>query len=196
MATDAEQALWAFEEAVERVLRFVRGTSYGLRLATRRIGDLVSSPSASPGAAGPDLDEIRSALEEAPEHLTEFAALALGDHFRAFLARALSLEHLPPLPDTPEGVEELAGTPGALAESPFWVPLMLQLYRVALRGGVLDRRAVEALGGSRFELPYPGGKVKLFGPGDRVALTEGQIEEAAQAFLEAARAVRLRLITA
>ncbi len=196
MATDAEQALWAFEEAVDGVLSLVRGASYGLRLATRRVADLVSRPTAPPGAAGAGLEGLREALEEAPDRLSDLAVLALGDHFRAFLARALDLEVPPPLPETPEGVEELAGTPGALARSPFWVPLLLQLYRVALRGGALDRRAVEALGGGSIEIRYPEGKVKVFSEGDRLALTESHLEEAGRALVEAARAIRLRLLTA
>ena len=196
MASDAEQALWALEEAVDGVLSFVRSASYGLRLATRRVADLAHRPGASPAAAGPEIEGLREALQEAPERLSDLAVLALGDHFRAFLARALSLEVPPPLPGTPEGVEELAGTPGALARCPFWVPLLLQLYRVVLRGGGLDRRAVEALGGGSIEIRYPGGKVKLFTEGDRVELAESHLEEAGRALVEAARAIHLRLLTA
>ncbi len=196
MASDGERALWAFEEAVEGVLAFVKAAEYGLRLATKRIADLVNQPAAPAGQLGPELESIRSALAVAPDGLTDLAVLALGDHFRAFLARALGLEHLPALPDTPAGVEDLAGTPGALSRSPFWVTLLLQMYRAALRRGALDRRALEALGGSGFELRYPGGKIKLVTEGDRVTLTEGQIEEMARALVEAARAVHLRLLTA
>ncbi len=196
MATDAEQALWAFEEAVDGVLSLVRSASYGLRLATRRVADLANRPEASPAAAGPEFEGLREALQEAPERLSDLAVLALGDHFRAFLARALDLEVPPPLPETPEAVEELAGTPGALARSPFWVPLLLQLYRVVLKGGGLDRRAVEVLGGGSIELRYPGGKVKMFTAGDRVELTESHLEEAGRAMVEAARAIHLRLLTA
>ncbi|GAB4258165.1 MULTISPECIES: hypothetical protein [Deferrisoma] len=196
MASDVERALWAFEEAVEGVLGFVRAAEYGLRLATKRVADLVNNPAASAAQLGPELAAVRGALEAAPDRLTDVAVLALGDHFRAFLARALGLRELPPLPETTAGVETLAGTPGALAKAPPWVPLFLQLYRAALRGGPLDRRALEALGESTLELRYPGGKVKLVTAGDRVTLTEGQFEDLARALVEAARAIELRLLTA
>ncbi|MBI5015942.1 MAG: hypothetical protein HZB55_10680 [Deltaproteobacteria bacterium] len=195
MATDLEQALWALEEALEGVVSFVRASSYGLRLAAKRLGDLESA-SAGPPPAAAEMARLAEAVEQAEDHLSDVTVLALGDHFRAFLARALELPTLPPLPSAVADLEALPGTPGALAKVSLWVPLLLQLYRVALRGGRLDRRALEALGISQLELPFPGGKVKMFRQGDHVALSERQLEEAAHALLDAARAIRLRLETA
>jgi len=43
------------------------------------------------------------------------------------------------------------------------------------------------------ELAYPGGKMKLFREGDRIALTERQVAEMGDAVLAAARAIRARL---
>lgn len=195
MNTDLEQALWALEEALEGTASFVRASSYGLRLAAKRLGDLESS-SAGPPPAAAEMTRLADAVEQAEDHLSDVAVLAFGDHFRAFLARALELPTLPSLPLSVTELEALAGTPGALARVSFWVSLLLQLYRVALRGGALDRRALETLGTSQLELPFPGGKVKMFRQGDHVTLSERQLEEAAHALVDAARAIRLRLETA
>jgi hypothetical protein len=67
---------------------------------------------------------------------------------------------------------------------------------VTLRGGTLDRTAVETLGGKVLEIVFPGGKVKLFQPGDHVTLTEKLFEETGRALVQAAKAIRLRLMTA
>lgn len=198
MATDAEMALWAFEEAVEGVLSFVKGASYGLRLAVKRVGDLaVPSPKLPAGKpeAGGEMERLVEALERGEDRLTDLAVLALGDHFRAFLGRALSLPRIPPLPATPTEAESLCGTPEALGKVSAWFPLLLQLYRAALEGGRLDRDTLEALGSNDLELSYPDGKVRLYRAGDHVTLTEGQLEETGRALVEAARAIRLRLLT-
>lgn len=195
MNTDLEQALWSLEEAVEGVASFVRASSYGLRLAAKRLGDLESASSGPPPAAA-EMTRLAEAVEQAEDHLSDVAVLALGDHFRAFLARALELPILPPLPAAIAELEALPGTPGALAKVSFWIPLLLQLYRVSLKGGLLDRKALETLGMGQIELPFPGGKVKMFRQGDHVTLTERQLEEAAHALVDAARAIRLRLETA
>lgn len=199
MANDVERALWALEEAVDGVLSYVKGASYGLRLATKRVGDL-SRPAtglaeAKPQAAA-ELERLSEALEHGEDRLSDLAVLALGDHFRAFLARALELPELPPLPPTPADAEALCGTPGALGKVPFWVPLALQLYRAALRGGRLDRNALQALGLDDLEIAYPSGKVRLYREGDHVTLTEQQLAEVGQALVEAGRAIYLRLVTA
>lgn len=193
MSSDADRALWSLEETVEGVLSFVKAAAYGLRLATKRIGDLAAG---GHGAGSEEMETLVEALRTGDDHLSEVAVLALGDHFRAFLAAALELPQAPPLPSTPREIEELAGTPGALERIPFWFPLLLQLYRAALRGGPLDRAALDAMGVAHVELAHPGGKVKMYREGDRVPLSEHQIHEAAETLLEAARAVRLRIITA
>lgn len=198
MTSDAERALWAFDEAVQEVRSFVRGASYGLRLAVSRIGGLKSS---SPGlgeavARVDEMERLLESLSRGEDHLSDAAILALGDHFRAFLARALHLESLPALPGTRPGVENISGTPHALDRVPFWFSLALQLYRAALQGGRLDRAALDALGGTDVELAYPGGKRKLFREGDRITLTEGQLDQVADAYLEAAKAIKLKLLTA
>ncbi|NTU59557.1 MAG: hypothetical protein HGA98_00685 [Deltaproteobacteria bacterium] len=194
MASDVEQALWAFEEAIEGLTGFIRAGAYGLRLAVKRVGD-VTAP-AGPSAQSPEMLRLAEALESAEDRFSDVVILALGDHLRAFLARALHLPAPPPLPETLAELEHLPGTPGALAKVSHWVPLVLQLYRVVLRGGALDRAALAALGRDDLEIPYPGGKVKLFRPGDHVTLGERHLEEAAHALLEAARAIQLRLLTA
>ena len=195
MASEVEQALWEFEEAVAGVLAFVKSSAYGLRLATKRIGDLTMGPGDRPQNPG-ELEELRVALENAPDRLSDVTVLALGGHLRAFLAHALALPELPPLPDSADGVESLAGTPGAAARAGFWFALLLQLHRLVLQGGRLDRRAMQVLGVDDLELRYPSGKVKLHAAGDTVTLTEGQLHEVAQAVLEAARSVHRHLRTA
>ncbi len=199
MGTDTERALGALEEALDGVLSFVKGAAYGLRLASKKVGDLTSGGANLPGGRGPggeELDLLVEALQQGEDRLSDVAVLALGDHFRVFLARALELPQLPSLPPTPQALEEFAGAPGALAKLPPAFGLLLQLYRAALQGGRLDRAALEAAGLRELELAYPGGKVKMFREGDHVTLTELQLQEAAQALLEAARAIRLRLLTA
>ncbi len=198
MGTDTERALWALEEALEGVLSFVKGAAYGLRLATKKVGDLTSSAPQLPGTRGTGGEEFEllvEALQQGEDRLSDVAVLAMGDHFRVFLARALELAQLPALPATPAALEEFAGAPGAFAKLPAAFRLLLQLYRAALQGGRLDRAALEAAGLRELELSYPGGKVKMFREGDHVTLTEQQLQEAAQALLEAARAIRLRLLT-
>lgn len=194
MATDVEQALWAFEEEVDALVGFVKAASYGLRLAAKRVGDLTTP--AGPGTQSPELVRLAEVLEPSEDRLSDVVVLALGDYFRAFLARALQLPSPPPLPTNVADLEHLPGTPGALSKVSHWVPLLLQLYRVVLRGGTLDRAALTALGRQDLEIPFPGGKVKLFRPGDHVTLGERHLEEAAHALLEAARAIQLRLLTA
>ncbi|MBI5443427.1 MAG: hypothetical protein HY900_19710 [Deltaproteobacteria bacterium] len=198
MASDVEQALWAFEEAVDGLLSFVKASSYGVRLATRRVTESAGAvPRRGSAASGPsEMEALIESLEHADDRLSDVFFLALGDYLRAFLARALQLPALPNLPGSPSGVEDLAGTPGALSKAPPWVGLLLQLYRVTLKGGALDREALQVLGKTELELPFPGGKVKLFRAGDRITLTEHQMEEAGRALAEAARAVYLRLVTA
>ena len=194
MTSDVEQALWAFEEAVEGLTGFIRAGAYGLRLAAKRVGDL--SVPVGPATQSPELVRLADALESAEDRLTDVVVLALGDHFRAFLSRALQLGEVPPLPGSLSELEEIPGTPSALSKVSPWVPLVLQLYRVVLRGGALDRLALQTLGKNDLEIPYPGGKVKLFRPGDHVTLGERHLEEAAHAMVEAARAIQLRLLTA
>ncbi len=197
MASDAERAVWALEQAVEGLLSFVKGVSYGLRLASKRVGDLTTSGAPPPRPqAQEELERLASSLQRGEDHLSDVLVLALGDHFRAFLARALSLPELPGLPDTPAGVEALAGTPGALEATPGTFALLLALYPATLRRGRLDARALRALGRDRLELPGAGGKVRMFIEGDHVTLTEGQLEDLARAVLEAARGIRLKLHTA
>ncbi len=199
MASDLDQAVWAFEEAVESLVLFVKGASYGLRLASKKLGDLASSgPSKLGSAPGTqaEMEALLEALGHGEDRLSDVVVLALGDHLRAFLARALELPSLPHLPGTPVEVEVLAGTPNALLKSSPLFALLLQLYRVSLKGGALDREAMEALGKREIELSYPGGKVKLFRAGDRVTLSEQQLEAMGKAAVEAARAVYLRLMTA
>ncbi|MHB8766522.1 MAG: hypothetical protein ACYDA8_19600 [Deferrisomatales bacterium] len=199
MTTDAERALWALEEAVEGVLSFVRGAAYGLRLASKRVGDLTISGAAAAGTRPHTADELQrlvASLQQGEDRLSDLTVLALGDHFRAFLARALQFPQLPALPPDPDGVELLAGTPGALARVPAWFPLLLQLYRVTLKGGRLDRAALQGLGRDPLELPYAGGKMKMFTEGDHVVLSEQMLEEVGRAVLEAAKGIRLRLQTA
>ncbi len=194
MASDVEQALWALENAVEGVVGFVKAADYGLRLAAKRIGDLAAGGDRPVPAGG--LDDLRDALAGAPQRLSEVGVLALGDHFRAFLARALGLAEPPPLPDTPDGVEQLAGTPGAARGDRFWFPLFLALYRAALGGGRLDRAAMAALGTDDLELRYPSGKVKLHWAGDAVVLEEVHFRQAGEAVLEVARSIHRHLRTA
>jgi len=202
MGTDTERALGALEEALDGVLSFVKGAAYGLRLATRKVGELTSGGTGLPGLpggrgpGGEELELLVEALQQGEDRLSDVAVLALGDHFRVFLARALELPQLPALPPTPAALEEFAGAPGALTKLPSAFGLLLQLYRAALQGGRLDRAALEAAGLRELELSYPGGKVKMFREGDHVTLTEAQLQEAAQSLLEAARAIRLRLLTA
>ena len=189
MGNDLEEALRAFEEATEEVLLFVKAAAYGLRLAVQRVGGLGAGSRASA-----EMERLILALERGEDYLSDVVVLALGDHFRAFLARALELPHPPPLPETPEDVETLAGAPGALREVPFWFPLLLQLYRISLGGGQLDERALESLGLTDLEIVFPGGKVKLFREGDRVALSEGHLDQTAEAVLDAARTICSRLL--
>lgn len=196
MGTDADRALGALEEALEGVLSFVKAAAYGLRLATKKVGDLTTGAAAAPRAGGEEMALLVEALQQGEDRLSDVAVLALGDHFRVYLARALELPQLPALPATPAALEEFAGVPGALAKLPAPFGLVLQLYRAALQGGRLDRAALDAAGLRELELTYPGGKVKMFREGDHVTLTEAQLREAAQALLEAARAIRLRLLTA
>ena len=193
MPSDIDHALWALEEEVERVVLFVKGSAYGLRLAAKRVADVASG--GAPAPSSPEMARLAEALAEGEDRLSDVTLLALGDHFRAFLARALGLPSLPPLPADVAEMEALPGTPGALGKASFWVPLALQLYRVILRGGKLDRRALDALGTDELEIAYPGGKVKLFREGDRVGLSERQLEEVAHALVEAGRAIRFRLLT-
>jgi hypothetical protein len=199
METDTERALWALEEALDGVVSLVRGAAYGLRLAAKRVGDVSGSASPTPtgkGATGEEFQRLIEALEFGEDRLSDVAVLAMGDHFRVFVGRALELAEIPALPPTPRAVEQLCGVPDALSELPFWFPLVLQLYRAALQGGRLDRSCLEALGVGEIELPYPGGKVKMHREGDHVTLTEHQTEQVAESLLEAGRAIRLRLLTA
>ena len=200
MSDAAENALSCLEEAVDRVLNLVKGAAYGLRVAAKRIGDLTASASSSlPGHAARSADEMEAlilALSDGEENLSEIASLALGEHLRAFLGAALTLPALPNLPETPAEVEKLAGVPGALKNAPFEFALTLQLAHTALRGGMLDRKALDALGGGDLELVFSGGKVKLYREGDRVALSEEQLAAMGKAVVEAARAIRLRLSAA
>jgi hypothetical protein len=191
VGNDLEAALWALEEATEEVLLFVKAAAYGLRLAVQRVGNVGAS--SQPSA---ERERLIQALECGEDHLSDVVVLALGDHFRTFLGRALKLPHPPPLPETPEESETLAGTPGALRGVPFWFPLVLQLYRVVLQGGRLDRWSFERLGLTDLEITFPGGKVKLFREGDRVSLTEGHLNQTADAVRAAARALCLRLLGA
>ncbi len=194
MASDVEQALWALENAVEGVVGFVKAADYGLRLAAKRIGDLSAGGDRPTPSGG--LDDLRDAVAGAPQRLSEVGVLALGDHFRAFLARALGLAEVPPLPPTPADVERLAGTPGATRSDGIWFPLLLALYRTALGGGRLDRAALASMGVPDLELRYPSGKVKLHSAGDAVVLEEGHFREAGEAVLEAARSIHRHLRTA
>ncbi|MDW7712194.1 MAG: hypothetical protein SCH98_17140 [Deferrisomatales bacterium] len=199
MGTDTERAVGALEEALEGLVAFVRAAAYGLRLATKKVGDLTHGGASLPAGRGSGRDELEllvEALQQGEDRLSDVTVLAMGDHFRVFLARALELPHLPPLPATPAAVEELAGAPGALAKMPAAFGLLLQLHRAALQGGRLDRAALDAAGLRELELSYPGGKVKMFREGDHVTLTEQQLRAAADALLEAAKAIRLRLLTA
>ncbi|HSH68323.1 MAG TPA: hypothetical protein VK997_00295 [Deferrisomatales bacterium] len=193
-----DHALWKLEEATAGSLSLVKAAHYGLRLASKRVADLAVSAAAAPDPApgGPaDLADLAAALETGPDQLCDAVLLSLGDHFCAFLARALGLERRPALPPTPEAVEALAGTPDALVEVPFWFSLALALYAAALNGGPLDQRTLGALGEPDLEIPYPTGKVKLFRVGDRVTLAESHFQEIAEAYLAAARAIRQRLAT-
>lgn len=193
MTSDAERALWSLEERVEGVLSFVKSAAYGLRLATKRVGDLAASGGAP---TSEEMESLVEALRQGEDRLSEVTVLALGDHFRAFLASALQLREIPALPATPLDVEQLAGTPGALERIPFRFALLLQLYRAALRGGALDAAALGALGVAHVEIAHAGGKVTMHREGDAVTLSERELYEGAEVLLEAARAIRLRLITA
>ncbi len=198
MTHPADHALWTFEERTQELLAFVKAAGYGLRLAVRRVGELTSVGGTLPGpkgGAGSGMRELSEALASAEDRLSDLLVLALGDHFRAFLARALALAELPALPATAAELEELAGAPGVLRGLGPWVPRGLQLYRVALRGGGLDRATLEALGSDSLELVYPGGKVRMYREGDHVCLAETQVAELAEAFVEAAKALRRRLQT-
>lgn len=193
MNNAAEQAQYRLEEGVAKVMALMRGALYGLRVAAKRVGDLASSGGSIHAIHGKqDMESLIEALEQADENLSDAAVLALGDHFREFLRGALGLEERPPLPGTVKGVETLAGTPGALGKIDREFAILLQLYRVALEGGVLDRTAMDALGGG-LELVYAGGKVKMFQTGDRVALGEEILRDAGIAVEEAGRAIRRKL---
>jgi hypothetical protein len=193
-----DRALWKLEEAAAGSLSLVKAAHYGLRLATKRVGDLAvkaaEGSSQPPGGQG-DLEDLAAALEMGPALLCDTVLLSLGDHFCAYLARALGLGERPALPPTPEAVEALAGTPDALVGVPFWFPLALALYAAALNGGLLEQRTLDTLGETDLEIPYPTGKVKLFRAGDRVTLAESHFQEIAESYLAAARAIRQRLAT-
>jgi hypothetical protein len=192
----AEKALLRLQEATQRVLQLVKGASYGFRVGAKRIGDLTvkGGPLTSVAKSSPEeMHALLACFESVDENMTEVVSLALGDHFREYLRAALSLKEAPPLPQTPEEVEKLAGVPGALSKVPFEFRLLLQLYAVTMRGGILDRAALERLGVQDLQLFFAGGKVKMFREGDRVALSEDQFTAMNKAALEAARAVRMRL---
>lgn len=191
-----DRALWKLEEVTAGVLALVTAAHYGLRLAGKRASDLAVNAAASPTPLPQPTADLAAALETAPDQLCDAILLALGDHFCAFLSQALGLERRPTLPLTPEAVEHLAGTPGALTEVPFWFALALALYAAALNGGPLEASLLETLGDTSLEIPYPTGKVKLFRAGDRVTLAEAHFQEITEAYLTAARAIRHRLATA
>jgi len=196
MSEDLDRAVWKLGEGAARVTALVRVASYGLRLAAKRVGDLAAAESGFAGLRPKSAEEmahLAEALETGDENLTESAVLALCAHFREFLRAALGMEAAPDLPETAAGVEALAGTPGALHGAPPLFSLFLALAATAVRGGGLDRRALAALGRDEVELAYPGGKMKLFREGDRIALTERQVAEMGDAVVAAARAIRARL---
>jgi hypothetical protein len=198
MGSDLEQAVSAFEEAVDGLSSLAAAAAYALRLAANRVADVTGAASRrEAGAPSPsELERLIDSLGRADERFSDVVVLALGDHFRAFLARALQLGTLPPLPASPRDLEELAGTPGTLARCSPWLPLLLQLYRVALKGGALDREVFQVFGKAELEVPFRDGKVRLFQVGDRVTLGDRQIEQAGRALIEAARSIQLALLTA
>jgi hypothetical protein len=196
--SEVEGALWRLEEALAGVLGFAQATGYGLRLARKRIGDLtVSALEGKSGAAGgsEELTALKQAIEHSEDQLSDLLMLTFGDHFREFLARALALSQRPPLPVSPAELEELAGTPGAFADRPFWFTVGLLLSHAALNAGALDARILNEVHGADLEIPFPDGKVKLFHPGDRVTLVVPQFQSIADAYLGAALTIRRHLAT-
>lgn len=196
MSETAERALWRLERSLGRVRSLAWGAAYGLRVASKRIGDLAAKDAGFTTVSAKSAEELQrlaDALAEGEECLTEAVVLAMAEHFREYLRGVLGMEHALGLPATPAEAEALAGTPGALKDAPFLFSLFLALAGASARDGQLDREAMRALGRDEMELAYPGGKMKLFREGDRVALTEKQVDEMAEAILWAARSVKARL---
>ncbi|TAL15636.1 hypothetical protein EPN96_11710 [bacterium] len=186
-------ALYRLEDGVNRIQNSVRGAYYGARLASRRIGDLTAKGGPLVSAvkkSAEEMKKISSALERIEEDLTDIAVLAYAAHFSEFLRALLNVETPPALPETIKGVEELAGTPGALAKADNMFPLFLALTGTSVRGGKLDKRALQALGRDEVEIPFSLGKMLLFREGDRVGLTDKQLEAMGKAILDAGRILR------
>ncbi len=200
MNGSAEQALWKLESALNRVSGHVKATNYGLRLAAKRIGDLTAKGggaiAAASSSSAEEMEELTHSLGQAGEVVSEVVLLAYGDHFRAFLGEALGLDVPPTLPESKAAVEQLAGVPGALDKVSEMFPIGLALAGGLLRNGYIDSQTLKALGVEEFELSFPYGKVKLFREGDKPTLDELHLEQIAQGYLEAAKAVNIRLQTA
>lgn len=190
-------ALYRLEDGINRVQNSVRGAYYGARLASRRIGDLTAKGGPLVSAvkkSAEEMKKISTALERIEEDLTDIAVLAYAAHFSEFLRALLNVETPPALSETVKGVEGLAGTPGALAKADNMFPLFLALTGTSVRGGKLDKRALQALGKDEVEIPFAAGKMLLFREGDRVGLTDKQLEAMGKAILEAARILRSKRV--
>jgi hypothetical protein len=186
-------ALYRLEDGINRVQNSVRGAYYGARLASKRIGDLTAKGGPLVSAvkkSAEEMKKISTALERIEEDLTDIAVLSYSAHFSEFLRALLNLEKPPALPETVKEVEELVGAPGALAKADNMFPLFLALAGAAVRGGKLDKRALQALGKDEVEIPFSLGKMLLFREGDRVGLTDKQIEAMGKAILDSGRVLR------
>lgn len=189
-ALDKSEALSRLKEGIARVQNTVRSSSYGLRVAGKRLGDLTAKGGPLVSAAKTSAEEMKklsSALERPEEDLTEAAVLAYFAHFGEFV-RALTGQCVSPgNPESASALEELFGASGALKKAPQDFSIFLALAGVAVRGGKLDRRAFDALGREEVELKFQMGKVLLFMEGDRVSLTGKNLEDIGGTIMETAK---------
>ena len=182
----------ALEGAVGRVLAMVRAATYGHRAGSKRLGDLTLKGGNLINAARSSKDELRKLLasfENVEEDLTETSVLAISAHFAEFLRLTLKLEGAATLPDSVAGLEGLIGVAGALKKVREEFPLFLLIAASSLRGGGLERKALEGYGSDEVELTFKSGKTLLYREGDRIALTGDQLEHLGKAVVEAAKII-------
>ncbi len=193
--SNAAKALLTLQEGVLRVQSTVRGAFYGIRLAGKRLGDLTAKGGPLAMAVKTSAEEMKKltqSLERPDEDLSETAVLAYYAHFGEFLHALSGKAAMPGQPESTAQVEELLGRGAIFKKEEALFSLFLALAGVAVRGGTLDKRALKALGRDEVELNFSMGKVLLFMEGDRVSLTDKNLEAMGGAIIEAAQKIRAK----
>ncbi len=187
------QAITRLEESIERIIASVRGAAYGQRIAGKRIGDLTGKGGPLVSAAKKSAEEMKkivAALKHTEENLTENSLLALDAHFRVYLKTVTGLE-LYRLPDNPRKLEERLNSNGIFAKAPEYFGLFLFLANVSLDGGTITRDHLESSERKGLEIVHTTGKTIFYMAGDRVALTEAQLDQMGRAIMVAAKKVKM-----